>query len=79
MIFFKFDKINLNKINSLKLPFIPVRAFKEFELMSVKKKMYLKFFIHLAHRDQSPSKIFLDKKNSKEQINVLSKIFKFFF
>ena len=39
MIFFKFDKINLNKINSLeKLPFIPVRAFKEFELMSVKKR-----------------------------------------
>tara|TARA_A100001015_G_scaffold258104_1_gene301130 strand:+ start:3724 stop:4752 length:1029 start_codon:yes stop_codon:yes gene_type:complete len=78
--FFKFDKINFNKINSLeKLPFIPVRAFKEFELMSVKKKDVFKVLHSSGTSNQSPSRIFLDKKNSKEQINVLSKIFKNFF
>ncbi len=66
--FFKFDKINFNKINSLeKLPFIPVRAFKEFELMSVKKKDVFKVLHSSGTSNQSPSRIFLDKKIQKNK------------
>ena len=78
--FFKFQKINLKKINSLEnLPYIPVRAFKEFDLISVKKKEVYKVLHSSGTSSQKPSKIYLDKKNSKEQINVLSKIYKNFF
>ena len=46
--------------------------------MSVKKKDVFKVLHSSGTSNQSPSKFFLIK-NSKEQINVLSKIFKIFF
>ena len=77
--FFKFQKINLKKINSLEnLPYIPVRAFKEFDLISVKKKEVYKVLHSSGTSSQKPSKIYLDKKIQKNKLMFLVKFIKIF-
>jgi len=57
-----------------KIPFLPVRLFKKYELLSVKKSEIIKTMTSSGTSGQSPSKIFLDKDNSLNQTKVLSKI-----
>lgn len=56
------------------LPFIPVRLFKEMDLMSISKKNIYKVLKSSGTSGSNPSKIFLDKENAINQTSVLSKI-----
>lgn len=60
---------NLNEI-----PFIPVRLFKEYELLSVEKSEVVKTMMSSGTTGQSVSKIFLDKHTAAYQTKVLTKI-----
>jgi len=53
---------------------IPVKIFKLFDLISVKKNKIVKKLVSSGTSGQEPSKIFLDKENSKNQMKVLTKI-----
>jgi len=57
-----------------KIPFIPVRLFKHFKLLSVPKEEVVKTMTSSGTSGQSVSQIFLDRKTSALQIKVLSKI-----
>jgi len=57
-----------------KIPFLPIRLFKEYELLSVKKSDVIKTMTSSGTSGQSLSKIFLDKKTSYNQTKALSKI-----
>ena len=70
---------NLNfKIESVKnladFPFLPVRLFKDFELISVPKNNIFKTLTSSGTSGQRVSKIFLDKETSLTQQKALSKI-----
>ncbi|MDR0611421.1 MAG: hypothetical protein LBG58_15040 [Planctomycetaceae bacterium] len=66
---------NINVNNSLEsIPFIPVRLFKEYELLSVPQKDIVKTMTSSGTSGQQSSKIFLDKDNVQNQTRVLSKI-----
>jgi len=67
-----FDKKKYYEIK--KIPFIPVRLFKEFDLMSVKKDKIIKILNSSGTSGSKTSKIFLDKRNSLNQVKVLQKI-----
>lgn len=56
------------------IPFIPVSAFKEFDLLSVDKDKVFKTIVSSGTSSNSPSKIYLDKKNSLDQIKALYSI-----
>ncbi|MGI2296574.1 acyl-protein synthetase [Paenibacillus sp. GXUN7292] len=56
------------------IPFIPVRLFKDFELISVHKSDIVKTMTSSGTSGQKVSKIFLDKTTSMLQTKVLSKI-----
>ena len=56
------------------IPFIPVRLFKEFDLLSVKKNKIIKIINSSGTSGKKTSKIFLDKENSINQVRVLQKI-----
>ena len=56
------------------IPFIPVRLFKEFKLLSVKKKKIIKILNSSGTSNNKLSKIYLDKKNSDQQLKVLQSI-----
>ena len=64
----------LNK-NLKELPFLPVRLFKEFDLISINKKNVFKTLYSSGTTSNNLSKIYLDKKNALNQIKVLQKIF----
>lgn len=68
---FKPDKNN-NKIESF--PFLPVRLFKYYELLSVKRKNVFKTLMSSGTSENILSKIFLDKENAQNQTKVLTKI-----
>jgi hypothetical protein len=55
-------------------PFIPVRLFKEFELLSVDKADVIKTMTSSGTTGQAVSKIFLDKTTAANQTKVLVKI-----
>lgn len=55
-------------------PYIPVRLFKELELVSTDKSEIKKIMQSSGTSGQSPSKIFLDNETSANQTKVLSKI-----
>jgi hypothetical protein len=57
-----------------RLPFLPVRLFKEFELRSVAKEDVVKTLISSGTTGQQVSRIFLDKTTSANQTRVLTKI-----
>lgn len=56
------------------IPFIPVKLFKELNLLSIDKDKIYKT-LHSSGTTGYPSKIFLDKMTSKFQVLALSKIF----
>jgi len=55
-------------------PFIPVRLFKEFDLLSVDQSQVVKTMTSSGTTGQSVSKIFLDKDTSSNQTRVLTKL-----
>ncbi len=56
------------------IPFIPVRMFKEFELISVPRDTIIKTLTSSGTSGQMVSKIFLDKQNIREQTRTLTDI-----
>jgi hypothetical protein len=65
---------NSNEISIENLPFIPVRLFKELELISVDKSDVKKTMTSSGTSGQIPSKIYLDSFTASNQTKVLSKI-----
>ena len=57
-----------------KIPFIPVRLFKEYELSSIKKDDIFKTMTSSGTSGQAVSKIFLDKETAANQQKTLVKI-----
>ena len=55
-------------------PMIPVRLFKEYDLLSVPKENIVKTMTSSGTSGQKVSKIFLDKENTKNQTKVLAEI-----
>ncbi|HEY4787221.1 MAG TPA: acyl-protein synthetase [Bacteroidales bacterium] len=68
----RFNPQNIKDVTDF--PFIPVRLFKEYELLSVKKEDVVKTMTSSGTSGQRVSKIFLDKATSTNQTKVLSKI-----
>ena len=67
---------NLKQNNSLsEIPFLPVRLFKEFDFLSIKKKEIFKTIFSSGTTSNNLSKIYIDKTNALNQIKVLQKIF----
>jgi len=56
------------------LPFIPVRLFKIFDLLSVNKKKVFKTMTSSGTSGQAVSRIYLDKETASNQTKVLTKI-----
>ncbi len=57
-----------------KTPFLPVRLFKEYELLSVERADIFKTMTSSGTSGQQPSRVFLDKTTAANQAKVLSKI-----
>jgi phenylacetate-coenzyme A ligase PaaK-like adenylate-forming protein len=57
-----------------KIPFIPVRLFKELNLLSINKHKIIKVLSSSGTSGNKTSKIYLDKKNALNQVKVLQKI-----
>ena len=69
------NAINFASPNSVEdIPFIPVRLFKELELLSVPKSKIFKTLTSSGTSGQRVSKIFLDKETSMNQQKTLTKI-----
>lgn len=67
--------IKINSINSIEdIPFIPVRLFKDYDLLSVDRSEVVKTMTSSGTSGQSVSKIFLDKTTASNQTKVLTKI-----
>jgi|TARA_B110000037_G_C17086750_1_gene492255 hypothetical protein len=67
----------INEKNELEdYPMLPVRLFKEFILKSIPTKRIFKKLISSGTSGGEPSKIYLDKLNSNNQIKVLNNIMK---
>lgn len=56
------------------IPFLPVRLFKEYELLSIKRDLVFKTMTSSGTSGQRVSKIFLDRETASLQTRVLSKI-----
>lgn len=56
------------------IPFIPVRLFKEYDLLSIDQSEVIKTMTSSGTTGQNVSKIFLDRETSINQTKVLSKI-----
>ncbi len=68
-------KFSLNKVYAPEeYPFIPVRLFKDYELLSVDKSEIIKTMTSSGTTGQQVSKIFLDRKTSANQTKALIKI-----
>ena len=65
-------------VNSIKsyydIPFIPVRIFKEYDLMSIPKENIAKTMTSSGTTGQQVSKIYLDKETAVNQTKTLTKI-----
>ena len=72
--FLNFKLKKNNKIENY--PFLPVRLFKYYNLLSIKKEDIFKTLMSSGTSENLPSKIFLDRENSFNQTKVLSKIMK---
>jgi phenylacetate-coenzyme A ligase PaaK-like adenylate-forming protein len=59
---------------SEQIPFIPVRLFKEYDLLSVPKNEIVKTLTSSGTSGQAVSKIYLDRENIKNQTKTLSEI-----
>jgi len=60
--------------NYYELPFLPVRLFKELDLLSVPKEEVVKTMTSSGTTGQAVSKIYLDRETSANQTKVLTKI-----
>ena len=72
------DKMNFKQNKYLSLnsfPFLPVRLFKEFDFLSIKKRNIFKTLNSSGTTSKKTSKIYIDKTNAFNQIKVLQKIF----
>lgn len=68
---------NLKKNYKLEdLPFLPIRIYKNHELKSIPEKKIVRILRSSGTSGNTPSKIYLDSKNSINQIKVLNKIIK---
>ena len=56
------------------IPFLPVRLFKEFNFLSVKKDKIIKVLSSSGTTGNKTAKIYLDKDNALNQVKVLHKI-----
>jgi phenylacetate-coenzyme A ligase PaaK-like adenylate-forming protein len=56
------------------IPFLPVRLFKQLDLLSVDRKEVVKTMTSSGTSGQSPSKIFLDRNTSANQTKALTRI-----
>jgi len=63
-----------NRNNYHEFPFLPVRLFKQYDLLSVNKKRVYKIMNSSGTSGENLSKIYLDKENSDFQRKVLTKI-----
>jgi len=73
--FIKARSISINNINRLvDLPFLHVNNFKENDLYSIKKTKIFKILNSSSTTGSNLSKIYLDKKNSKDQLSALKNI-----
>lgn len=71
--------VDLNKIGALEdIPYIPVRLFKLFELLSVPRENIVKTLTSSGTSSQLKSKIFLDKDNTLTQSKTLNNIIQSF-
>ena len=68
----KYKKKKYHKISEI--PFLSVRLFKEFDLVSVKKNKIIKTLHSSGTSNNKLSRIYLDKQNASNQIKVLQKI-----
>jgi phenylacetate-coenzyme A ligase PaaK-like adenylate-forming protein len=67
--------LDLSKIKSYyDLPFLPVRLFKELDLVSVPKEEIVKTVTSSGTSNQKVSRIYLDRETSSLQTKILSKI-----
>lgn len=74
------DGLNIDiesKLDFHNIPFIPVRLFKMFELLSVNKEDVVKTMTSSGTSGQAVSKIFLNKETSQNQTKVLVNIVSF--
>ena len=69
---------NWNTSELSRIPYIPVRLFKHLELRSIKSEQVYKIMHSSGTSGQSPSKIYLDKRNAKIQSEILARLFKEF-
>lgn len=67
-----YDPKNFKSIE--KLPFLPARLFKFFEMLSIKKSEIFKTLSSSGTSGMETSKIYLDKLNAYNQIKVLEKV-----
>ncbi len=68
-------KYNQDEFYNLdQFPYLPVRLFKDYKLVSVQKKFVFKTLNSSGTSGQKLSKIFLDKENASRQTKVLTKI-----
>ncbi|MEA3420591.1 MAG: acyl-protein synthetase, partial [Acidobacteriota bacterium] len=67
-----FDLNNITKIEDF--PFLPVRLFKEYELLSVERSDVIKTMTSSGTTGQQVSKIYLNRETATNQTKVLAKI-----
>jgi len=66
------DIMNIKSYSDV--PFIPVRLFKEYDLLSISKEEVIKTMTSSGTTNQRTSKIYLDKETSSNQTKALTKI-----
>jgi len=66
---------NIDSHNLSTFPFIPVSLFKKFDLLSIEDSEIFRVLRSSGTSGQEPSKIYLDKFNSRSQSRALSKLF----
>ena len=70
-----FTQFHVSKVTDIsEFPFIPVRLFKEYDLLSINKSDIVKTMTSSGTTGQKVSKIFLDKTTSTNQTKALVKI-----
>ena len=63
-----------SRLLSHQMPMLPVRLFKEYDLMSVERDQIVKTMTSSGTTGQAVSKIYLDRENTKNQTRILTKI-----
>lgn len=74
--FIKKTNYNLKNKKIELFPFLPVRIFKEIDLMSVESSKIVRVLQSSGTSGSTPSRIFLDKNNSRNQMIALNEIVK---